>query len=350
MHLERKISFSILAFLVIIFFLTVSPCFSKENKNGYWPTESWRTSTPEAQGMNPQKLEAMNKHILDNCPDVQSLIIVRHGYIIFEKYYKEDKNYKQSLWSATKSIISALIGIAIEKGYIEGIDRKMYTYFPEFEKRIADPRRKQITIRDLLTMSAGYGPAMTAESTKSCFEQAIVNDPGTHPAYNSCETQLLSGIITKATTMNSFQFGTRFLFNPLGIKDFSWGIPTAEYTGGGYGLNMRSRDMAKIGYLYLKDGVWEGEQIVPKQWVEESTREQVLIPVGQKARPHPYGYQWWITAPGGYQGFCAIGIGGQYIHVVPDLDMVMVATSNTMRMYPEHQVLMASFIVPAVLK
>lgn len=348
MRLERKGCFLVFVSFVVIFLLGVSPCFSKESNQGYWPTEDWRTSTPEAQGMDAQKLESMDKHILENYPDVRSLIIVRNGYIVFEKYYKEDKNYEQTMWSATKSIISALIGIAIDKGYIEGIDQKMCTFFPEFAKSITDPRRKQITIRDLLTMSAGFGPAMEAGTTESCFEQAIIHDPGTHPAYNSCETQLLSGIITKTTKMNSFQFSSKFLFEPLGIKDFFWGIPSAEYTSGGYGLNMRSRDMAKIGYLYLKNGVWEGKQIVPKQWVKESTQKQVIIPIGQMELP--YGYQWWITSPGGYPGFCAVGIGGQYIHVVPDLNIVMVATSDTMLMHPAHQGLMASYIVPAVLK
>ena len=343
-------TFCVFCFVVFVsFFVGLHVSYSKEDGKDYWPTKEWKVSSPEEQAVDSKKLEEMNKYVLEKCPNVTSLLLVRNGYIVFEKYYQGDKESEHSVYSATKSVVSALIGIALNKGYIKNIDQKMYEFFPEFASDITDSRRREISIRDLLTMSAGFGPKMTGGDMKTCFSLSIVYDPGTNAAYNSCETHLLSGIITKTTKMNSFKFGTQFLFKPLGINAFSWGIPSAEYTFGGYGLNMRSRDMAKIGYLYLKDGVWEGKQVVPKEWVKESTKKQIDIPSLERKKL-PYGYQWWITSPGGHPGFCAVGIGGQYIHVVPDLNIVMVATSNTMHMHPAHKVLIKQFIVPAMVK
>jgi len=291
----------------------------------------------------------MNKYIEDKCPLVRSVLVIRHGYIVFEKYYEGDSNYNKHIFSATKSFISALIGIALDKGYINNLDQKMFSFFPEYTSEITDPRVKEITIRDLLTMSAGFASSFQGPGDlKSSFFQPIVTDPGTHSAYNSGESYLLSGIISKTTKMNSLEFGYEHLFKPLGIQKPEWGSGPDGYTIGGYGLHLRTRDMAKLGYLYLKNGVWDGKQIVPKEWVKESTRKQVMINVGQKTIP--YGYQWWIIAPNGHFAFCAIGLGGQYITVIPDLDIVIAVTSDSMSVKPQHQGVVPSFVIPSVQK
>ena len=344
----KKTYFMLLFTFLFVLTVGLDKSFSKSSTQEYWPTKEWKISKPEAQGMDSNRLDKMNQHIEDNCSMVRSMLIIRNGYIVFEKYYKEDVDYVQPVYSVTKSVISALVGIALEKGNIKSLDQKMFTFFPEFASDITDPRLKEITIRNLLEMSAGFPTAFQAGDMKASFTQSIVTDPGSHSAYNSGDTNLLSGIISKTTKMNSLEFGNEYLFGPLGIEEIFWGSSLDGYTMGGYGLNMRPRDMAKIGYLYLKNGHWDGKQIVPEKWIKESTQKQATIFIGSKERP--YGYLWWITSPDGHPGYCAIGIGGQYIHVVPDLNIVMVATSTSMGINPEHQGLMPSFIVPAVLK
>jgi CubicO group peptidase (beta-lactamase class C family) len=345
--MQKLIIFCISIFLLLGFGISIS--VSGEVNQEYWPTKEWRNSTPEDQGMISASLENMDKYIKNKCPLVRSILVIRHGYIVFEKYYNGDVSYDNHIYSATKSFVSALIGIALDKGYIKNIDQKIFEFFPEYTSEITDPRLKEITIRDLLTMSAGFATSFRGPpDLKSSFFQPIVTDPGSHSAYNSGETYLLSGIISKTTKMNSLEFGYENLFKPLGIQKPKWGSGPGGYTIGGYGLHLRIRDMAKLGYLYLRNGVWDGKQVVPEKWVKESTCKQAMITMGPKKIP--YGYQWWIIASEGHLAFCAIGLGGQYITVIPDLDIVIAVSSDSMSLKPQHQGVVPSFVIPAVLK
>ena len=130
----------------------------------YWPTKEWRTSTPESQDMDSTQLEKMNNYFKNNCPLVRSAIVIRRGNIVFEKYYMGGPNWIQPLHSVTKSVISALIGIALDKSYIRDIDQKMVSFFPEYASEITDPRLKEITIRHLLTMSAGFTTSLSGRN------------------------------------------------------------------------------------------------------------------------------------------------------------------------------------------
>ena len=143
--------------LLLVFFVLLS---GKTLLAEYWPTKDWQSSPPEKQSMNSEQLKQINEYVKEKLPDTTSILVVRNGYIIFEEYYQREKGDLRALGSATKSITSALIGIAIQEGYVAGVDEKMISFFPEFDSEALDPQVREITIRHLLTMTAGFGPPM----------------------------------------------------------------------------------------------------------------------------------------------------------------------------------------------
>ena len=168
---------------LIIILCSISGCTLKESVKsgsiGYWPTVEWRTTTPEAQNMDSAQLEKMDDDLKNNYRQIRSVVIIRNGHIVFEKYYLGDANCSQPIWSVTKSIVSALIGIALDKGYIENIDQNVVNYFPEYTEEIADARFNEISIRHLLTMSAGFdhGLGKPNKGIKECFGYPNNNHP-----------------------------------------------------------------------------------------------------------------------------------------------------------------------------
>ena len=300
--------------------------------------------------MDPIKLKEMDVYLEKNCPLIRSVMVIRNGYIVFEKYYLGDANVDKDIFSVTKSITSALAGIAIDKGYINNIDQKAVSFFPELVSKISDSRFEKVTIRHLLTMSTGYQTSYGGpQGADLCLGKSLLTEPGASAAYSGCSSHLVSCIISKATKMSTLEFGYKYLFEPLGIKKPFW---SENYDGchkGSYGLYMAARDMAKIGYLYLQNGVWDGNQIISDEWINDSTQKQILLNFGQKV--YKYGYFWWITSAEGQPDFSsAVGYGGQYIHVVPDLDLVIVATSDERVLKPKHFGFSRTFIIPAVKK
>ncbi len=148
--------------------------------------------------------------------------------------------------------------------------------------------------------------------------------------------------------MSASEFCHQYLFEPLGIEKPDWSVGFDGYTMGGWGLSMRTRDMAKIGYLYLHNGIWDNKQIIPEEWIRESTQEQSKIKYEQKETP--YGYQWWIGSSESYSQFFAFGSGGQYIHVFSDLNLVVVLTAYGGGLNPKHKGVTDKFIIPSILK
>jgi len=323
-----------------------------EETGEYWPTEGWRTSTPEEQDMDSAMLdgvmtyiEGMNKGGMP----VNSVVVVRHGYIVLEEYpqlyYDQDTAY--DIRSVTKSFASALIGIAIEEGYIDGIEQKMVDLFPERTIKNLDSRKESITLEHILTMKAGlewdewryeytdsrndYIKALySADPVQYVLDVPMMEDPGVRWNYNGGTSDLLSALITEATGYDTLSFAQEFLFGPLGISDVTWlqderhGIYYA-----GYGLHLTARDMAKFGYLYLHNGTWDGKQVVPADFVAEATKTQSFF-----SESRGYGYQsWWTYPQGGV--YRAAGIYGQRIYVVPDLDLVVVFTASMTEGDPE---------------
>jgi CubicO group peptidase (beta-lactamase class C family) len=321
-----------------------------------WPTEGWRTSTPEAQGIDSTALVAMIEYVQEMNYDVDGVIVVRHGYEVAEIYfYPFKEGQRHILYSCTKSVVSALIGIAIERGYIQGVDQPMLDFFPDYTPENLDERKQSMTFEDLLTMSTGFecrdsylydNRGLTEMHASEDWVQFVldlpmVKEPGTYFEYCNGASFLLSAIITEATGMSALDFAHEVLFSPLGITDASWDASPEGINLGYSNLFLQPEDMAKFGYLYLHGGEWDGEQVVPAGWVETSTREHIRPGTLQDG----YGYQWWIDDDGYYM---AIGYNGQFIFVLPELDMVVVIVSDRYRGdYEAPEILLAEYILPA---
>ena len=339
----RKILFCILAFSLFAF-VTENAVGEQFKEREYWPTKGWKTSIPEKQGMDSAKLLMADEFIQNRLPDAFSLLVVKNGYLVFEKYYSWGSREKYAeVHSVTKSFTSALIGIALDKGYLNSVDQKLIEFFPEYITDELDPRKKEISLKHLLTMSAGFrwddrGPSMRNWYTSSDWLKFAIqlpqeNNPGDVFNYNSSISHLLSIILSKSTKTSTLDFANQNLFKPLGISSY-WHQDPQGYYIGGFGLGLSARDLAKIGFLYLNDGFWNGQSIVPEYWVKESTDQQI------QAFSHPiygtfgYGYQWWVKKVDGCNSFRAWGRRGQFIVIVPKLDLVIVVTSETAMPHP----------------
>jgi CubicO group peptidase (beta-lactamase class C family) len=325
-------------------------CIGSSPQDTSSATDDWQVTTPEEQDMSSEKMEGLQRHIIDELPHIRSVLIVRNGYIVFE-YYREPltEANRHEVFSVTKSFTSALIGIAIEEGYIASVDQKIIDFFPENITSDIAPDNKLITIEHLLTMTAGYpeNPMMPALFVKDKVGQELLSSPGGDFRYDSGSSHLLSAILTESTDKNALQFAKEHLFEPLGITNVKW---PRDYRGnnfGSHGLSLRSRDMAKFGHIYLNQGIWNGEQVVPQDWVNVSTRKHNDggPPIGEQ-----YGYQFWITTINEHSAYFAAGYGGQFIYVIPDLKIVVVITSNYDLDHGENREIINEFVVPSVLK
>jgi len=301
----------------------------------YWPTDGWRSTPPERQGMDSAVLLDLLEAIWSNKLGINGLLIIRNGYIVLEvNGYAYDPADKRNLYSCSKSVSSALIGIARDQGHLESVHQPILDFFPNISvKRNLDLKR-EITLQHLLTMSTGLKcrdsylyawqglQQMQARSDWVHFflNLPLVEEPGTRFEYCNGASFLLSAIVQQQTQMNTLDFAKQNLFNPLGIADVDWPSNPQGITLGYSQLHLRPRDMAKIGYLYLHQGYWDKKQIISPQWIQESTRKHVAA-----TWIADYGYQWWIINPGIYT---ALGHDGQYIIVVPKKNIVVVFTSS----------------------
>jgi CubicO group peptidase (beta-lactamase class C family) len=333
-----------------IFFLLILPLFAlltsceQSEKREYWPTDGWRSSTPEMQGMDSAKLMIADEFVQNRLPDAFSLLVIKNGYLVFEKYYSWGSPEKYAVvHSITKSVTSALIGIALNKGYINSIDQKLIEFFPEDINDELDPRKKQINLKHLLTMSAGFkwndwGPDMgnwysSSDWLKYTIQLPLENNPGDIFNYNTSISHLLSIILSKSTKTSTLDFAKQNLFEPLGINSTYWHQGPQGYYIGGFGLGLSARDLAKIGFLYLNNGYWDGRFIVPEHWVKESTRQWMDAGHTMYGR-FGYGYQWWVKEVDGCFSYRAWGRRGQFIVVVPEVDLVIAVTSEPGQPHP----------------
>jgi len=305
----------------------------------------WPVAVPEEQGLDAQKLtglvDAIRKGEL--CPRLHALLVVRHGCLVVEEYFNGwEAGRAHTLQSVTKSVTSALVGIALARGEFKGLDEKVLDFFPDM-KDIAnrDERKEAIRLEDLLTMRTGVDFHESGENSpldtlnrlttgwdKFYLDRPMRDPPGTKFSYDSGAAVLLSAMLKSRTGMHALEYAERHLFGPLGIERKLWiaNLEGHSHTGGG--LFLTARDAARFGLLYLNNGRWGDTQIVPGDWVRKSLSMQVdLTAPGQP--PSGYGYLWWIGAPDWqgngheYVGF-ARGRWGQYIFVVPEHDMVVV--------------------------
>jgi CubicO group peptidase (beta-lactamase class C family) len=303
--------------------------------------ETWLCSTPEEQGMDSAKLEQIIESIKQQNIAIHSTLIIRHGYLIFEKYLnleeylghmQSNQDNMHSLYSVTKSFTSALIGIAIEEGYIDNTSLKVVDFFPESTIENLDSRKKNMTLHHLLTMTTGFEwdewtgdralkMMRSANPVEYMLDLPMKNEPGTVLTYCTGASHLLSAIIQKTTGKTTLEFARKYLFIPLGIFDVQWTYDQQYIYHGGHGLSLASRDMAKFGHLYLNNGTWNGKQIVSTDWVTKSTQSYNFFHENSG-----YGYQWWIFPQSNV--YYASGLYGQSIYVAPENDVVVVFTAD----------------------
>jgi CubicO group peptidase (beta-lactamase class C family) len=325
--------------------------------SAYWPADEWRTSTPEEQGLDSGLILAMLDNIQRENLAIHSVLIIRHGYLVTEVYFPPyQQDTRHPAYSMTKSVTSAMVGKALQEGYIQNIQQKVLEFFPDIAQDATDPRRKDITIEHLLTMTAGYNtntmPDLYGKDANFDTIQHILTynsvlvPPGTSFYYDSGLPHLLSAVVQKNTGMTLQSYTEQELFQPLGITDFTWDSDPSGVTTGATGLTLRPRDMAKFGYLYLQKGEWNGTQLLPAEWVETSTSKHIETKgLMNAAEDDGYGYLWWIDSFGGYS---AHGFGGQYIFVLPQLDMVVVFTGGLpVSLFPTPNQLVRNYLIPA---
>jgi len=307
-------------------------------------TWDWPVSTPEAQHMDSARLDQMMDYIEQNSLGMDSVIVIRRGHIVLEEHpnprYNKDTLHIAN--SVTKSFLSALVGIAIDRGFLTGIDQKMVDLFPGRTIQNLDWRKQRITLEHILKMQPGMQWAEWAQPYTGCnndyinalwcqadpvqhiLDLPMVEEPGTRWNYNGGSSHLLSTLVAGFTDTNdTLAFAREFLFAPLGITGSHWELAGDGICQGGGGLWVKPRDMARFGLLYLHSGVWQGNQIVPADFVAEAVKTQ-SYPYGGVT--FGYGYQSWWTYP--REGvYYADGLNGQKIYVVPDLDLVVVFTA-----------------------
>lgn len=352
-----------------------------------FPTNAWAVATPESQGVNGSLLEILHQRISRReFGYVDALFITRNGHVVadhrYEHNYREigrgrraaigcgleaceswphpaDFNYfdanrhpyymgrpVHSLQSVTKSIAATVVGVALQKGAIAGVSSPLLSFLGDYDLSRTDPRLKTVTLAQLLTMRTGIEwhegdrPLDMTNTTlqlefsnnwvQFTLDQPMDADPGAKWVYNSGGSHLMSAVVRKATGTTIDRYAELFLFGPLGIRDYYWkkdpqGLPDTEG-----GLFLSADQLAKIGYLYMHDGVWNGTRILPEGWVREATSRLV-----ESAGPagNGYGYQWWRLDRRGVEIYGGQGFGGQYLIVIPSKRIV--AVSNAWNIWGE---------------
>jgi CubicO group peptidase (beta-lactamase class C family) len=303
----------------------------------------------------------MHKIVAGDYPNVHSVLIIKDGKLVFEEYFYEyNRDTLQEQRSATKSAISALTGIAIHQGLIKSINEKVLPYFPEYQLANNSALKQRITIKDMLSNQSGlsydvaYDKAAGNETdmgytddwVKYTLDLPMLDTPGTKGRYNSGNPITLGRIIEKASNTPLRDFAVQNLYGPMGITNFRWNFKPDKSNSENYTeLYLRPRDMAKFGLLYLNHGVWNNKQLVPAEWVEESTRKQSVV------QGVDYGYFWWLKYLDSngirYHTFAAQGNGGQKIYVFKEQQMVVVITGGNFNSQSPSDELIKKYILPA---
>lgn len=344
-----------------------------------WPLDKWDYSTLEAEGLNPAPVNRFIEELIaEKYGRVDHFLLIRHGRIVAEQKIERDyaaisenldpddlltPNFSNPLYnyddaklhpyyqgtdlhtvqSVTKSITSAALGIAIDDGYIDGTSVPIMPFFDAYKLDKSDPRKERIVIDDLLTMRTGIawndqgGFGSETDSTyvlensenwiQFILDQPMYDDPGTVFKYNDGASVLLGKILHEATSQRIDAWAQERLFNPIGIDEFYWKTtPDGEVDTEG-GLYLSAHGLARIGYLFLRDGLWDGQRIISEDWVRRSVSSNVpSTATGDNSSPFGYGYQWWVPEDesGRAIGFAGYGLGGQRVMVFPNEDIVVV--------------------------
>lgn len=342
-----------------------------------WPTKDWPSVPPEAVGLDSKVLAAFDAEIAAGQYGlIDSFLVIRRGQVAFERVYRRDYdtiygddakkpgglnatdptgpfNYFNPWWhpyyrrgdlhtmqSVTKTITSVIIGVAVTRKEFPDLDTPVLKYFDESQVKNVDDRKRRMTIRHLLTMTAGQDwredlPSNDPKNTTSVMEASfdwlqvaidhpMVAEPGTVFNYNSGATVILAHIFRKATGVDIEEYAHRHLFTPLGIERFYWKRTAMGLIDAEGGLYLRPRDLARIAYLFLKDGQWDGRTLIDPAWVKASVTPAVTVSATAK-----YGYKWWLH-PYGEGGtrlaWAGSGFGGQRPLIFPEHDLIVIYT------------------------
>lgn len=265
---------------------------------------------------------------------VNSLLIQENGNLLAESYFgRMNAERPANIKSASKSVLSVLVGIAIDRGYLNGVDQTLDEFFPDYFEDNPDSVKENITIEQMLTMRSGlettsfrnYGRWVTSSNwVKFVLDQPVIEEPGGKMVYSTGTSHLLSVILTKATGMSTRQFANEYLFGPMGFRVGNWDRDPQGYYLGGNNMPLRPVEMIKIGQLMLDLGKYNGEQLVPREWIIRSVKTYTR----SNFNPYDYGYMWWRRHAAGFEVVFAWGNGGQYIMILPELDTVLAITSD----------------------
>jgi CubicO group peptidase (beta-lactamase class C family) len=270
--------------------------------------------------MDSARLAQAFSFIKDQGLNLHSLLVIRNGHLVVEAYFSSyHANTRHVLYSCTKSFIATLVGIAMDQGSLTSVDQPVLDFFPDQDFANPGPHKSALTLEHLLTMTSGlkwtendiYPLYSNRDWIHFMLDRPLETAPGDQFNYCSGCSHLLAAILQQATGTQLLDFARANLFAPLGITDLVWETDPAGLPIGGWGLEMTPRDMAKLGYLYLNDGAWDGKQIVSASWVQRAVAKHITT-----GGDLDYGYQWWVDPAG--RAYAALGLNGQTIFAVPE--------------------------------
>ena len=366
-----------------------------------YPGQEWTVSTPEAEGLNPEPIERFVGEIrAGEFGNIDQLVLIRNGRLVTDETFERDYSalrkalkpedllspnapYEQydydnpeyhpfykgtglhTMQSVTKSVTSAALGVAVDEGLIESVSVPAMPYFEGYTHDQSDPRKAQMTLEDLLTMRSGIAwkteggyaeghSTVTMEDSKAwiqfILDQEMDQEPGTTYEYNDGASVLIGKILREATGMRADEWAREKLFMPIGIDEFHWKITPDGETDTEGGLYLTAHDLARIGYLFLREGEWDGTRVLSKEWVARSVTP--IVSETWEGGPG-YGYQWWVPEheDGRALVYSGNGYGGQYLLVFPDHDLVTVVTGWSPRGdYRSAQGELMTKVIPAALR
>jgi CubicO group peptidase (beta-lactamase class C family) len=384
-----KSSFALVIILVVLSSYSENQTITNNIKSYQYAVpekinDGWKTASLNDVNVDANLINELFERVGDNTyKNIHSVLLVKNGKLVVEEYFPGQdsvgqyrmftRDTLQEMHSATKSVNSILIGIAIDQRLIRGVDETISNFFPEYSNIFTNKEKDTIRVKDLLSMTSGLSwdewtypytdprndtavMASRADFFRYVLEKPMATLPGTKFVYNSGISLMLGEIIYKTSGLKADKFAERYLFLPLGITNYSWGSAPNGVVNTLGGLSLRPRDMAKIGYLFLNGGCWQGKQIVSKKWVEVSTGQQVdagQLPAWFLA--DGYGYQWWL---GSFhvrgqiiESYSARGRGGQFIIVFPALQMAAVFTGwNDNKLLGRPLDMLQRYILPAAIR
>ncbi len=311
----------------------VSPEPAPEPEPPARPAFAWPEAGPGEMGMDAGLLSSMEEALKDS--HVTAALVVRRGAVVSEWYAEGfDENTVFPMHSCSKSFTGAIVGAALEDGFIRSLEDPISQYLPQ----AAGTDKAEITLRQLLCQTSGirwyewngredsFMGLMRAENwVDYVLSQPLDHDPGTVFTYTTGGSHLLSAVVQAATGRTAAEYGAQRLFSRMDMDSVSWHADPQGITDGGNGVRLTPRDAAKLGQLYLNGGVWEGERLLSEEWIRQSVSRQSA---GSGGRSGEYGYQWWLRSFSGYPTWYAMGYGGQFIFVTPSLDLVAVFVSG----------------------